>query len=119
MIPADSWDFDVTQPMVLADLRIHGRKRKVIMQAPKHGFFYVIDRTNGKVISTGKFCGSQTTSRATSTPRTGRPVLLPTANYDTEPRLITPNGPFGAHSWQPISYNPRTGTGVFPGDGRP
>jgi quinohemoprotein ethanol dehydrogenase len=112
MIPADSWDFDVTQPMILADLRIDGKKRKVIMQAPKHGFFYVIDRRNGKLISAAKFVDHNNFASDIDI-GTGRPVLLPTANYDTERRSITPNS-YGAHSWQPISYNPRTGLVYFP-----
>src|SRR5690606_38060452 len=55
LVPGESWDYDTTQHMMLADLRIDGRDRKVLMQAPKHGFFYVLDRTDGKLISTGKF----------------------------------------------------------------
>jgi quinohemoprotein ethanol dehydrogenase len=112
VIPQESWDFDVTQPMALADLTIDGRRRKVIMQAPKHGFFYVIDRQNGKLISAGKFVDNNTFASRIDL-KTGRPVLLPTANYDDKPQLLTPNA-VAAHSWQPMSYNPNTGLVYFP-----
>jgi quinohemoprotein ethanol dehydrogenase len=112
MVPGDSWDFDVTQPIVLADLDIGGRMRKVIMQAPKQGFFYVIDRTNGKLISAAKFVDHNTWASRIDL-ETGRPVLLPTANYDDGPQLMTPNA-VAAHSWQPMSYNPITGLAYFP-----
>ena len=112
MIPEESWDFDVTQPLMLADLKIDGRLRKVIMQAPKHGFFYVLDRTDGKVISAGKFVDVNNFASSIDL-KTGRPVLLPSARYEEEPQLLTPNA-VAAHSWQPMSYNPRTGLVYFP-----
>ena len=112
MIPEESWDFDVTQPLMLADLKIDGRARKVILQAPKHGFFYVLDRTNGKLISAGKFV-DQNTFASEIDLKSGRPVLLPSAHYDEEPQLMTPNA-VAAHSWQPMSFNPRTGLVYFP-----
>ncbi|MGB6449953.1 MAG: PQQ-dependent dehydrogenase, methanol/ethanol family [Steroidobacteraceae bacterium] len=111
-VPGESWDFDVTQPLILADLAIGGTKRKVIMQAPKQGFFYVIDRTSGKLISTGKFIDHNTWASRIDA-KTGRPVLLANADYDNEPRMITPNA-VAAHSWQPMSYNPMTGLAYFP-----
>jgi quinohemoprotein ethanol dehydrogenase len=98
--------------MALADLTIDGRRRKVIMQAPKHGFFYVIDRLNGKLISAGKFVDNNTFASRIDL-KTGRPVLLPTANYDDKPQLLAPNA-VAAHSWQPMSYNPDTGLVYFP-----
>ena len=98
--------------MMLADLRIDGKKRKVIMQAPKHGFFYVLDRTNGKVISAGKFVDHNNFMSSVDL-TTGRPVLLPDAHYDEGPKLMTPNA-VAAHSWQPFSYNPNTGLVYFP-----
>jgi quinohemoprotein ethanol dehydrogenase len=112
IIPKESWDFDVTQPLVLADLTIEGRRRKVIMQAPKHGFFYVIDRRDGKLISSGQFVDHNTFASRIDL-NTGLPVLLPTAIYDDEPQLLTPNA-VAAHSWQPMSYNPDTGLAYFP-----
>jgi quinohemoprotein ethanol dehydrogenase len=111
-VPGESWDFDVTQPLMLADLRIDGRKRKVLMQAPKQGFFYVLDRTDGKLISAGKFVDQNNWASRIDL-STGRPVLLPDADYDSEPRLLTPNA-VAAHNWQPMSYNPATGLVYFP-----
>ncbi len=111
-VPGDSWDFDVTQPLILADLDIGGRIRKVIMQAPKQGFFYVIDRTSGRLISVAKFVDHNTWASRIDV-KSGRPVLLANANYDAAPRLMTPNA-VAAHSWQPMSYNPDTGLAYFP-----
>ena len=112
MIPEESWDFDVTQPLMLADLKIDGRRRKVIMQAPKHGFFYVIDRLNGKVISAGQFVDHNTFASRIDL-KSGRPVLLPAADYADGPQLLTPNA-VAAHNWQPMSYSPQTGLVYFP-----
>jgi quinohemoprotein ethanol dehydrogenase len=113
LVPGESWDFDVTQPLMLANLRIGGKLRKVLMQAPKHGFFYVIDRTNGKVISAGKFADNNNFASSIDL-KTGRPVLLPAAYYDVDkPKLMAPNA-VAAHSWQPMSYNPATGLVYFP-----
>jgi len=113
LVPGESWDFDVTQPLMLADLTIDGRPRKVIMQAPKHGFFYVIDRTDGKVISAGRFDDHNTFASSIDL-KTGRPVVLPGAYYDVDkPSLMSPNA-VAAHSWQPMSYNPNTGLVYFP-----
>ncbi len=112
MIPEESWDFDTTQPLMLADLKIDGRKRKVLMQAPKHGFFYVLDRRDGKLISAGSFVDHNNFMSGVDA-KTGRPNLLPAARYETEPQLLTPNA-VAAHSWQPMSYNPKTGLVYFP-----
>jgi len=111
-VPGESWDFDVTQPLILAELTIEGRRRKVILQAPKQGFFYVIDRADGKLISAGKFVDRNTWADHIDL-ATGRPVLLDNADYDEQPRVITPNA-VAAHSWQPMSYNPGTGLAYFP-----
>ncbi len=112
MVPGESWDFDVTQPLMLADLNIEGEQRKVLMQAPKQGFFYVLDRTDGKVISAGKYVDVNTFASSIDL-QTGRPVLLPNADYSDQPRLMTPNA-VAAHNWQPSSYNPDTGLVYFP-----
>ncbi len=76
MIPEESWDFDTTQPLMLADLQIEGKTRKVVMQAPKHGYFYVLDRHDGKMISAGKFSDNNNFMSGVD-PQTGRPILLP------------------------------------------
>jgi len=111
MNPGEQWDYTSTQPMILADLRIAGKFRKVVMQAPKNGFFYVVDRTDGKLISAEKFAPATWADRIDLV--TGRPVERPEARYDNEPRLIAP-GPGGAHNWHPMAYSPKTGLVYFP-----
>ena len=109
--PGDEWDFTATQPMILADLKIDGRARKVIMQAPKNGFFYVLDRVTGELLSATKFAPNYWASHVDL--RTGRPVINPAARYDLDPILMTPAPP-GAHNWNPMSYSPITGLVYFP-----
>ncbi len=109
--PGDEWDYTATQPMILADLKIDGRARKVIMQAPKNGFFYVLDRATGELLSATKFAPNYWASHVDL--RTGRPVINPAARYDLEPILMTPAPP-GAHNWNPMSYSPITGLVYFP-----
>ena len=74
--PGDNWDFTSTQPMILADLKIDGKPRKVILHAPKNGFFFVIDRTNGKFISAKNFVD---VNWATGYDEDGRPIETPEA----------------------------------------
>jgi alcohol dehydrogenase (cytochrome c)/quinohemoprotein ethanol dehydrogenase len=104
--PADAWDFDSDEDIILADLVVDGQPRKVLMQAPKNGFFYVLDRTNGALISAKPFTFI---NWATSVDlKTGRPVETAVARYKgADPAPIIP-GPVGAHSWQPMSYSPAT-----------
>ena len=94
--PGETWDYTATQHMILADLEIEGQTRQVIMQAPKNGFFYVIDRATGEFISANNFVP---VNWATSIdPETGRPIEVPEARYGTkEPYFQTP-GPLGAHN---------------------
>jgi quinohemoprotein ethanol dehydrogenase len=109
--PGDRWDFDATQNMVLADLTIQGRARKVLMQANKNGFFYEIDRSNGQLISAEKFA---TVTWATGIdPDTGRPIEAPHVRYESGPVLIRPSAA-GAHSFPPMSFNPGTGLVYIP-----
>ncbi len=82
--PGDTWDYTATQHMILADLQIDGVTRKVIMQAPKNGFFYVIDRTNGEFISAEAYV--QVTWATRVDQETGRPVENPDAQYANEPK---------------------------------
>jgi len=109
--PGDNWDFTATQPLMLAELEIEGRERKVIMQAPKNGFFYVLDRETGEFISAEAF--SSITWATGVNPNTGRPIESPTAYAGMEPVLVSP-GPSGAHSWHPMAYNPMTGLVYIP-----
>jgi quinohemoprotein ethanol dehydrogenase len=109
--PGESWDFTATQPIVLADLRIQGTPRKVLMQAPKNGFFYVIDRTDGKLISAEKFVPVNWATGID--PVSGRPIEVPEARFANAPFVASP-GSAGAHSWQPMSFSPQTGLVYIP-----
>lgn len=107
--PGDNWDYTSTQPMILADLTIDGAPRKVILHAPKNGFFFVIDRTNGKFISAKNFVD---VNWATGYDANGRPVEIAEARGD-KPYDAIP-GPYGAHNWHPMSFNPQTGLVYLP-----
>jgi PQQ-dependent dehydrogenase (methanol/ethanol family) len=110
--PADAWDFDADEDIILADLVIDGRARKVLMQAPKNGFFYVLDRGNGTLISAQPYTFVNWANGIDL--RTGRPTETPQARYaGADPAPIVP-GPIGAHSWQPMSYNALTRLAYIP-----
>jgi quinohemoprotein ethanol dehydrogenase len=95
---------------MLLDLNINGRLRKVITQAPKDGFFYVLDRLTGEFISAAPFVK---VTWATGIGKDGRPMVNPEAYYDKDPIAIFPTGG-GAHNWAPMSYNPATGLVYIP-----
>lgn len=103
--PGEAWDFTQTQPIVLASLKIDGAERKVMMQAPKNGFFYVIDRSNGKLISAKNFVPQNWTTGVDM--KTGRPIEIPAARYESATFVANPSG-HGAHNWQPMAYSPQT-----------
>jgi len=107
--PGDNWDYTSTQPMILADITIDGAPRKVILHAPKNGFFFVIDRTNGKFISAKNFVD---VTWATGYDKDGRPMEVAEARGDA-PFDAVP-GPYGAHNWHPMSFNPQTGLVYLP-----
>ncbi|MGC1271538.1 MAG: PQQ-dependent dehydrogenase, methanol/ethanol family [Croceibacterium sp.] len=109
--PAETWDFTATQQITLADLTIDGKVRKVAMQAPKNGFFYVIDRSNGKLISADEYAPQNWAERIDLV--TGRPVERPEARYENATYLGWPGG-IGAHAWHPMSYSPKTGLVYIP-----
>lgn len=109
--PADMWDFTATQPIILATLNIDGRPRKVLMQAPKNGFFYVLDRATGKLISAKNFVPMNWASGVDM--KTGRPIENPLARYPDKPFAMHPSA-LGAHSWHPMAYSPRTGLVYLP-----
>jgi alcohol dehydrogenase (cytochrome c)/quinohemoprotein ethanol dehydrogenase len=111
-VPGEEWDYDATSPLMLADLQIGGKPRRVLMQAGKDGFFYVLDARTGKLLSAKNFV---TTTWATAVDsKTGRPSFDPGARYEQtgKPFIIQP-GAQGAHSWHPFSYNPNTGLVYF------
>jgi len=109
--PADSWDYTATQHMILADLEIAGDLRKVLMQAPKNGFFYVIDRASGELISADKYVNVSWASHVDL--ETGRPVLTDNADHSTSEQQTAPWA-LGGHNWQPMAYNSTTGLVYIP-----
>jgi quinohemoprotein ethanol dehydrogenase len=109
--PGDEWDYDAVQKFVLADLKIEGATRKVLMQANKNGFFYVLDRANGKLYSARNFATVTWAARVDM--KTGRPVLAPAAEYHNGPVLTYPSV-LGAHTWPPMSFSPRSGLVYIP-----
>jgi quinohemoprotein ethanol dehydrogenase len=110
-VPGDSWDFDSVQQLMLVDLTIKGRLQKVLMQANKDGFYYVLDRETGKFVSGQPFV--KVTWAKGLNEETGRPIVNPEARYGTEAVTISP-GPGGGHNWAPMSFNPSTGLVYIP-----
>lgn len=111
MVPDEQWDFTCTQPMILADLAVQGRQRKVIMQAPKNGFFYVLDRTSGELLSAKTYVPNLWATEIDM--KTGRPIVNPDSYVTETPQLMTPTW-MAAHSWNPMSFSPLTGLAYFP-----
>lgn len=111
--PGETWDYTATQHIILADLNIDGKERRVVMQAPKNGFFYVLDAKTGKLISANNFAPVNWATHIDL--ETGRPVENPKARFDKtrEPYLVWP-GALGAHNWHPMAYNPNTGLVYIP-----
>ena len=112
-VPGDTWDFDAAMDIQIADLVIAGKPRKVLMQAPKNGFFYVIDRITGKLISAEPFVKVNWASHIDL--KTGRPVENPEARYAIgKPALRVAPTALAAHNWMPMAYNPKTGLVYIP-----
>ncbi|MBX5461739.1 MAG: PQQ-dependent dehydrogenase, methanol/ethanol family [Steroidobacteraceae bacterium] len=111
--PGETWDYTATQHIMIADLEIDGRMRHVVMQAPKNGFFYVLDAATGELISANPFA-KQTWAKGVDL-RTGRPIEVPEARYNLtgKPFNMLP-GPAGAHAWQPMAYSHETGYVYIP-----
>ncbi len=133
--PGDTWDYTATQHMILAELEINGEMRKVVMQAPKNGFFYVLDRTNGEFISAEPFV--PVTWATHVDPESGKPVETDNARYQTPSPLsaLSPEeqiaalkampadaierafhkpSPYGGHNWHPMAYSEQTGLVYIP-----
>jgi quinohemoprotein ethanol dehydrogenase len=108
--PGDRWDFDATASLVLADLRIDGRLRSVLLQANKNGYFYVLDRKTGKPVSIKPFSFLNWSSGIN---KDFRPIIAPAADYHHGPKLIYPSIN-GAHLWEPMAFSPRTGLAYIP-----
>ncbi|MBK7116432.1 MAG: PQQ-dependent dehydrogenase, methanol/ethanol family [Proteobacteria bacterium] len=110
--PGDTWDYTAVQHMILADVQMGGKPRKVIMQAPKNGFFYVLDRLTGELLSAEPY--AKVTWAKGVDLKTGRPIETRQARmYDKYKVTLFP-GPGGAHNWHPMSFNPATGLVYIP-----
>jgi glucose dehydrogenase len=111
--PGETWDHTATQQIVLADLEIGGQPRRVVMQAPKNGFFYVLDAATGELISANNFTEVSWATRIDL--ESGRPVETPTARYnETGEPFRSLQNPNGAHTWHSMSYSPETGLVYIP-----
>jgi quinohemoprotein ethanol dehydrogenase len=110
-VPGEKWDYTCTQSIVLATLPIDGVSHDVLLHAPKNGFFYVIDRGTGKLLSANNFAPVNWATHIDVV--TGRPAFNPEMQYGEDPVLVTP-GPGGAHNWFPMAYNPDTRLAYFP-----
>ncbi|MEN9706050.1 MAG: hypothetical protein RLZZ393_1929 [Pseudomonadota bacterium] len=112
--PNESWDYDNVAQITTADLEIHGQKRHVVMQAPKNGFFYVLDARSGELLSADPYVADVNWASGVDL-KTGRPKVNPEANYSK-----TGKGAFvspfygGAHLWPPMSFSPKTGLMYIP-----
>lgn len=111
--PRDAWDYDAVQQLIVTDLKLNGRLRRVVMQANKNGFFYVLDTAAGKLISAQQFTYVDWADRIDLA--TGRPVERPTTRYAQTglPSAQSP-GPAGGHNWQPMAYSPQEGLVYIP-----
>jgi quinohemoprotein ethanol dehydrogenase len=122
--PGDTWDSTATASIILAEIAVDGKPHRVLMQAPKNGFFYVIDRDTEKLLSAKNIVPmAKTADTPKGAPiswaygvdmKTGRPMENPEARYlDGKPILVHPTG-MGAHTWQPMAYSPATGLAYIP-----
>jgi mono/diheme cytochrome c family protein len=110
--PGETWDYTATQHIILADLELDGKTRKVLMQAPKNGFFYVLDRTDGTLLSANNYINITWATHVDMA--TGRPAEVREARfYDDKPYLVFPSY-LGGHNWHPMSYSPDTGLVYIP-----
>jgi len=109
--PGETWDYNSNMDIVLADMTIDGRDIKAILHAPKNGFFYVIDRETGKVVSAEPYAEVSWATHIDL--QTGRPVEVPGARYEDRPARVAPSFA-GAHNWHAMSYNPLTGLAYIP-----
>jgi PQQ-dependent dehydrogenase (methanol/ethanol family) len=111
--PGETWDYTATQPIMVADLNYPAGKRRVVMQAPKNGFFYVLDAKTGELLSAEKFAPLTWATHVDM--KTGRPVEVAEARYDkTGKAIIVAPGALGMHNWHPMAFSPETGLVYLP-----
>ena len=114
--PGDNWDYTAVQDIALADMNIDGADRKVLLQAPKNGFFYVLDRKDGKLLRANRFAAVTWASHVDLD--TGRPVENPDMYYEDGAKWILP-GPLGAHNWQAMSIDVENSIAYLPAQENP
>jgi quinohemoprotein ethanol dehydrogenase len=112
-VPKESWDYTATQPFILTDLSIDGNVRKVLMQAPKAGFFYILDRATGELLSADPYVPVNWASHVDLA--TGKPQMNSEIEYwnTKNPVFVLPSG-MGGHAWNPMSWSPQTGLVYIP-----
>lgn len=110
--PGDNWDYTSTQPLMIADLKIDGKERHVLMHAPKNGFFYVLDADTGELLSANNY--AVVTWAKGIDLKTGRPIEDPALAFNKNTALVMPSAN-GAHNWHPMAFNPNTGLVYIPG----
>ncbi len=110
--PGESWDYTATQQIMVADLPIGGARRRVVMQAPKNGFFYVLDAKSGQLLSAEKYVPVDWAERVDL--KTGRPVEAPDARYPAGTTSHQMTNGLGGHNWQPMAFSPKTGLVYIP-----
>ena len=115
--PGETWDYTATQHMILADIPIGDKVRKVIMQAPKNGFFYVLDRATGELLSAEAYAAMTWATGVDM--KTGRPLEVEGARYENGPTNLQLPGPIGGHNWHPMSFSPDTGLVYIPAQDAP
>jgi PQQ-dependent dehydrogenase (methanol/ethanol family) len=103
--PSDSHDWDSTEDVVLVDRVFHGQRRKLLMQADRNGIFYVLDRSNGKLLL-GKAFVHQNWNAGFD--ENGRPKVVPGTDSSPEGSRVYPSGG-GANNWRSPSYDPASG----------
>jgi quinohemoprotein ethanol dehydrogenase len=114
-VPGDQWDFDVVQPIIMTNLKIDGVMHKVLMQAPKPGFFIILDRKTGKLLSANPYVPITWAKYVDL--KTGRPVEAADARsfkYSTNGKGFIQPSPMGGHNWDPMSWDPQTGLVYIP-----
>ena len=109
--PGETWDYTAAQHIILADIELDGAMRKVLMQAPKNGFFYVLDRKSGELLSANNYVNINWATHVDM--KTGRPVEVPEARYREASFMVFPSY-LGGHNWHPMSYSPQTGLVYIP-----
>lgn len=109
--PGDNWDYTATQHIILAEIVLEGKKRKVLMQAPKNGFFYVIDRKTGELLRADPYAAITWAKYVDL--KTGRPVENKSNSYKNKTQFILPSA-LGGHNWQPMAYHPKTSLVYIP-----